>query len=317
MQYKAVNRSSNYLIHFNKHHDPKNGRFTFAKIGDVVKGVATDVGRGFKGGAKVVVKGVSDSDVGEKLKKVGGGLKSVGSEVGRGFKNATNTVKKELNDPSSVDFNGDKTTEKKPPQAFKTPELNEKNKVVAPVIDKVNAISKLPWLFGEMDNAVEKWGKEYVDAADIGLKACKQLNLRDAYGEKIANLDRSWFVLEDQTFGMPQVAYLASIGKTNKEIKEIISANRDLEKANNGYTEQFEYKDYFEAEKTKPYKTNWYLYNATNDAIRDDYINKCVEIANESKVQHSVIKCDKYLVHCDRNRLAKKYAEMNHDIHIM
>ena len=28
MQYKAVNRSSQYLVHFNKNHDPKNGRFT-------------------------------------------------------------------------------------------------------------------------------------------------------------------------------------------------------------------------------------------------------------------------------------------------
>lgn len=299
MGYKAVINDPSYLCHFNKNHDPKNGRFTFKKAWETID---TAVSKGY-----------------DAVEKVGRGIGKGTVTAVKSIKKSFETPKQETENSAPTGNNVATSTEEKPfesfkpPESFKTPELNEKNKIVAPIVDKLNKITKLPWLFNEgvtdgdyKSAAVQKWGKEYVDAADIGLKACKELNLRDAYGSEITNLDRSWFVLEDQTFGMAQVAYLASIGKTNKEINSIISANNDLEKANTNYTNQAKtYDEYLKIADTEPYKTNWYLYEASfqgGDAIDDDYINKCIEIANESKVQHSiVVNCGNYLVHYNKN----------------
>lgn len=300
MSYRAIINDNQYLCHFNPNHDKKNGRFTFAKLGNIVKGAAVDVGRGFKGGAKVVNKGLENSGAYDKLKKAGSGLKSVGSEVGRGFKNATKTVANEINS------NG-----KKPPAAFKTPELDEKSKKIAPVIDKMNAMENLPWLV-EGINANEKWGKEYVNATDIGLQALKNIGDRDAYyGDKIGNIDRSWFVLEHEKLGMPQVAFLASIGKSNDEIRSIISANGEFGSANNNYLKQFDYRtekeEYSKAASNTPYKVNAPLYYASTvyntDAIKDEYINECIKLSNKKEVTHSsMVNCGNYLVHFNKNR---------------
>lgn len=290
MGYKAVINNPSYLCHFNKNHDPKNGRFTFKKAWETID---TAVSKGYNTVEKVA-KGVY-----------------------RG-------IKKEFKNPSNSDFDGYSTPKAASPKTeeiqsgpksaseFKTPELNEKAKLIDPVMDKVNSITDLPWLFNEgvvggnyKEEAIKKWGKDYVDAADIGLQACKALNLRDAYGDKITNLDRSWFVLEDQTFGMAQVAYLASIGKSSKEINDIVSANNDLGRANNDYMNQFGIEDYDEADRTKPYNNaNWYLYEAKymdSDAVSDEYINKCVEIANEQKIAHSLGESEDSLTHYNKN----------------
>lgn len=332
MQYKAVNRSSQYLVHFNKNHDPKSGRFTFAKIGDVVKGVATDVGRGFKGGAKVVVKGVSDSGVGDKLKKVGGGLKSVGSEVGRGFKNATNTVKKELNDPSSADFNGDKVafpnsviTKSSNPDDYRSPDLDKDYSELEK--SGVFNVGKLKNLHTS-DDANQVWGKDMVNAMDIGIKALGKTGyatgdsdieefISGSADEPHKNALRSWFVFEDQTYGYPEAAYLVNAGWSKDKIFNSFKSAYEQESKNNEFSEAYlaskkaeslSKPDLFikieETRNLEPYKNVWPLSEGyiNGKARLSEYIDACTDVMNESKAQHSIIvDCGDYLAHFNKN----------------
>ena len=72
MGYKAVINDPSYLCHFNKNHDPKNGRFTFKKAWETID---TAVGKGYDAVEKVA-------------------------------KGAYKGIKKEFKDPSSSDFDG-------------------------------------------------------------------------------------------------------------------------------------------------------------------------------------------------------------------
>ena len=267
MAYKAV-FNDNSLCHYNKNHDPKNGRFTFKKAWEEID---TSVAKGY--------------DIAEKT--VRGAVKGIKGEFKKSPTSPT------TNKVSKVEYKKDvEKSVKKPPEAFKTPDLDRKSKIIEPIIDKVIKISKLPWLRNN-DDPVEKWGKEYAKACDIGLKALDKTHLREAYDKEIGitNGDRSWFFFEDQTFGMPQIAYLASIGKTKNEIKNIIDINKDLERANNDYHSQYsilkERDEYDKAYENRPYKSDWYLYEGYRDGGDDEYIDACVEIAKE--LEHSGI----------------------------
>ena len=70
------------------------------------------------------------------------------------------------------------------------------------------------------------------EVAELGLKALKKLGNDDAYEEingKIDKGDKDWFLYEDQTTGLPQVADLVRQGKTKDQIMNII------DKANTSY----------------------------------------------------------------------------------
>lgn len=298
MEYKAIN-SSPYLIHFNPNHDKKNGRFTFKKAWDKID---TAVSKGY--------------DAVEKVAK--------GTYRG---------IRKEFKDPSSADFNGDKVRTastpknlsgenldadkvnkdiapgKKPPEAFKTSELDaDYARVKSAKIPELQ--SKLPWL-NDNDDANKIWGEQNVKAADIGLKALNKIG-RQGYDEKtgITNGDRSWFIIEDQTIGMPSIAWLASKGKNEKEIASIIDSNYRCQQANYEYEGQYNWlknrEEYEKYANNVPYKNLvWELSEYAGYGYggeSDDFINACVEVANESKVKHSVmVNCGNYLVHYNKN----------------
>lgn len=312
MEYKAINNSP-YLVHFNPNHDKKNGRFTFKKAWDKID---TAVSKGYDAVEKVA-------------------------------KGAYRGIRKEFKDPSNADFNGypaqrapakpettaetpknsnsenldvDKANKdiapgKKPPEAFKTPELDaDYARVKSAKIPELQ--SKLPWL-NDDDDANKIWGEQNVKAADIGLKALNKIG-RQGYDEKvgITNSDRSWFVIEDQTIGMPSIAWLASKGKGATEITGIIDSNYRCQKANYEYEGQFNWlknrEEYEKYANDVPYKDlSWELseyagWNGYSNYIYfgkpDDFVQACVDIANESKVKHSVtVNCGNYLVHYNKN----------------
>lgn len=251
-----------YLVHFNPNHDPKNGKFTFKKLGSIF------------------------------------------------------TTRNNKKDRSGDDFDGVYTktapasTEKKGPESFKSAELdNDYKKVKANQIP--NFQHDLKWLRDD-DDANKVWGKEYVKMADIGLKALDKIG-RQAYNDDsvgATNSDRSWFVFEDQTIGMPSIAYLASTGKSADEIASIVNSNYRCARANNKYMGQYDWlknrEEYEEADKNIPYRdVNWELreYAGWGEVKSDDeYINECVKAAKEyDSVKHAIAYGDNYLIHYNEN----------------
>ena len=64
----------------------------------------------------------------------------------------------------------------------------------------------------------KKWDK----IADIGLKASKRIDMDDEDYKSDPNAFREWFMFEDQTFGMPQLAKLYYEGYSKKQINNLI-----------------------------------------------------------------------------------------------
>lgn len=182
-------------------------------------------------------------------------------------------------------------SEKKSPDLYRTSELDSKYKAYkdAKVSEFYERTTKLPWVESDDDNAEEAWGKDVVKIADIGLEGLGWLNP----GDIDDNSERSWFLFEDQTIGMPEIAYLASQGKSVKEIVDMINSVNDCEHQNNEFLEQYREefhknrKVYDDAEKNLPYPDAYYCgfteYGRTDE--KDEFINGCVEAAK--KMEHS------------------------------
>ena len=129
-------------------------------------------------------------------------------------------------------------------------------------------------------------------AADTGMKAMAKCGDKEPLDEDWSD----WFLFEDQTFGMPEIADLANKGKTKDEIIQII-------------------KDCSEYEKENPYTDVpgvWGLaeWNRSSDyytVIGDNYIDACIEIAKENKqIQHSgTAQFGDYLCHYNKNHSSK------------
>lgn len=186
---------------------------------------------------------------------------------------------------------GGSVSEKKSPDSYKTSELDSKYKAYkdAKVSEFYERITKLPWVESDDDNSEEVWGKDVVKIADIGLEGLGWLNP----GDIDDNSERSWFLFEDQTIGMPEIAYLASQGKSVKEIVDMINGVKDCEHQNYQFLEQYREefhknrKVYDEAEKKLPYPDAYYCgfteYGRTDE--KDEFINGCVEAAK--KIEHT------------------------------
>ena len=92
------------------------------------------------------------------------------------------------------------------------------------------------------EDNVGKDRKRAKQAADLGLKALNKIG-RDGYNEKqgITDSDRSWFLYEDQTIGLPTIADLVIQGKSKNEILDLIDeaskADYDTRNKNAGYFE--------------------------------------------------------------------------------
>lgn len=194
-------------------------------------------------------------------------------------------------------------SEKKSPDLYRTSELDSKYKAYkdAKVSEFYERIMKLPWVESDDNNTEEIWGKDVVKIADIGLEGLGWLNP----GDIDDNSERSWFLFEDQTIGMPEIAYLASQGKSVKEIVDMINSVNDCEHQNNEFLEQYREefhknrKVYDDAEKNLPYPDAYYCgfteYGRTDE--KDEFINGCVEVAK--KMEHS--DSSDYLAHFNPN----------------
>lgn len=185
---------------------------------------------------------------------------------------------------------------KKPGSDFRTPELDEEYKKITSV--KIPEYYKLGWYDDNDVNLVEKWGKEGVNAADVGLKALNKVG-RDGYDEKvgITNSDRSWFMFEDQTVGYPDIAYLACQGKSVDEINSIMKSYKACMEANCDFDAQYKYKEAIDKFGSFENYMKAYPYPNASAALNeyeingegDPYIDACVEYAKEyTNVKHYV-----------------------------
>ena len=132
-------------------------------------------------------------------------------------------------------------------------------------------------------------------AADTGMKAMAKCGDKEPLEEGWDD----WFLFEDQTFGMPQIADLANKGKTKDEIKQII---KDC------YDYMNETARYYDAD----IPGVWYLYEWENSnqyytVDGEKYIDACIEAAKENRqVKHSgVAKFGNYLCHYNKNHSPK------------
>jgi hypothetical protein len=263
-----------YLVHFNPNHDPKSGRFTFKKLGSIFSKKTSE---------KIVDTWKKNEGKSKKVVKI--------SEV--------------ANQPSTTTT----VAEKKPGSDFRTPELDEEYKKVTAA--KIPNYSKLGWYDDDDINLVEKWGKESVNAADVGLKALNKVG-RAGYDEKvgITNSDRSWFMFEDQTVGYPDIAYLACQGKSADEIKSIMDSNYKCSRANAKFDEQYKYGEinsvfgsWENFEKSAPYPDmSWALEEYRINGEGDPYIDACVEYAKEYRdIKHYISDGEDFIMHYNKN----------------
>lgn len=207
------------------------------------------------------------------------------------------------------DGNGDGVS----PDDYRTPELDKKYDEL-----KKTGIFNLydkPWLELE-DNAEEKWGKDVVKAVDIGIKA---FGAEKMWGREDIDKNslRSWFLLEDQAIGFPEIAYLLVKGWPGDKV---FNALRDADKmwdkdnafrdAYTGYPKNKNWnKLYAEAANKEPYKNIYTLMevsrNITDESdVIDSYIAECEEILKEmehSDMDYSNTDYSEYLMHFNRN----------------
>lgn len=199
------------------------------------------------------------------------------------------------------DGNGDGVS----PDDYRTPELDKKYSELEKT-GVFNLYYNKPWLKPE-DNAEEKWGKDVVKAVDTGIKA---FGAEKMWGSEDIdkNALRSWFLLEDQALGFPEIAYLLVKGWSGDKV---FNALRDTDKMwekdnafRNAYTGYPNNKNWYklsgEAANKEPYKDIYTLMEVSrnitdeNDII-DTYIAKCEKLLKETK--HSDMDYSSYLVH--------------------
>lgn len=136
-------------------------------------------------------------------------------------------------------------------------------------------------------------------ASDTGLKALQKLGDKDVEIDTPEHWDY-WFLFEDQTYGMPQIADLANQGKTKEQIKQIVKDCVD-------FTIHDDDDEFTEI----PGVYSLYLFNEEADYMpfgdADSFIDACVEVAKENKqVTHSgATEFGNYLCHFNRNHSKK------------
>lgn len=136
-------------------------------------------------------------------------------------------------------------------------------------------------------------------ASDTGLKALQKLGDKDVKIDTPEHWDY-WFLFEDQTYGMPQIADLANQGKTKDQIKQILKDCVD-------FTIHDDDDEFTEI----PGVYSLYLFNEEADYMpfgnADSFIDACVDVAKENKqISHSeTTQFGNYLCHFNRNHSKK------------
>lgn len=105
--------------------------------------------------------------------------------------------------------------------------------------------------------------KKYDSAAELGLKALNKVNRMD--NDPNDRGDKEWFLFEDQTIGLPTVAYMISQGVSAKKVKELL-----------GKARQTSYYDTGEDE-----KLGRFIFEA--EYVPDEFVEECERIWKNSK----------------------------------
>jgi hypothetical protein len=137
---------------------------------------------------------------------------------------------------------------KNTPAAQKAKEHEESNKVLKEARDAKRAIG-VEYVKSELNPALSKMNglkslydlqrtdtasiAEWKSAARLGLRALESTNdlgFRgpEDKGKPFDNSDMTWFLFEDQTIGMPQVAAMINRGFKGKQIKEMMTRIEDV-----------------------------------------------------------------------------------------
>lgn len=134
-----------------------------------------------------------------------------------------------------------------------------------------------PWNNMYDQKAIERSNK----AAELGLKAFNKLG-RD-YGDGNPNdADTQWwFLFEDQTIGLATIADLVNRGKTKNEIKDLISTSSKVASV---LSDRDMLPGVFELNENSSSRTGDEL-----QPYIEEYIDACIDIANEEKLKHSSI----------------------------
>lgn len=117
-----------------------------------------------------------------------------------------------------------------------------------------------------------------IDAAVTGLNALKTGDIWP--GEDFdpdSKWDQEWFLVEDQTFGLPQIADLANKGYSAEKIASIIREGVDAYEKSN-----YLYHDQMPNDKTDS-SGLWYLYEGGFRSGNSEYVRACVDYVKKKK----------------------------------
>ena len=142
--------------------------------------------------------------------------------------------------------------------------------------------------------------KKLKASAVTGLKALAKTAQRDVMDDEYDDEGSAfWFLFEDQTFGMPQIADLANRGKTKEQIAKIISDCNEIGKQD-PYSDMPGVWSLFEG--YSEWRSGVYKDGSLNSNT-EEFIDACIEAAKESKqVSHSgTTEFGDYLCHYNKN----------------
>lgn len=124
-----------------------------------------------------------------------------------------------------------------------------------------------------------------INAAKTGLSCIKAARPWDGDDfDPESKVDQEWFLIEDQTFGLPQIADLANQGYDEKEINKMLSDGLEA-------YEKSKYANGFSGDKGTDVSGLWYLTmsgygDGWNSSNISDYIRECANYAKD-ETKHS------------------------------
>lgn len=208
------------------------------------------------------------------------------------------------------DGNGDGVS----PDDYRTPELDKKYSE----LEKTGVLTResKKWLTPS-DDPEKEWGKDWAKAARIGLEAQKRwFDPGDI--EETDSL--SWFMFEDQTIGMPEVAYLVNAGWSKDKIIDIFKTANTFRDYNSKYEDAYVadknvkigdkkwHSVFNDAFNSSPYKGTYAMTEgywqmdggrSPDHGELGEFIDACIKVSKDMK--HSDIDYSEYLMHFNKN----------------
>lgn len=167
------------------------------------------------------------------------------------------------------------TEEGKEHRAEETKEKNDLDEETRAANEKVQELS------GELMTSTDRTKARAQQAAITGLNALKATGLRDVDDPDDIS-EQMWFLYEDQTIGLPQIADLANKGYSEEKINNIVSDGVDAFKKSSYWP----YAD-------SPFDSSglWCLYEGSSGdgSFPSEYVKACVDYAKtkEDGAKHS------------------------------